>query len=126
MARIMRSESGKVRGLTRAQTVPLALSSGASIRDIAWRGPAGLAVLTGPSPQAAQVLMASVDGSTPDADTDTAEILRRRGVRVVSSPSPETSMFVQTAQGRLYELGTDGAWVEARVQRPLGAPTFAG
>ena len=126
MARIVRNVAGKVHRLTPATEVPLALPTGATIRDIAWRGPAGLAVLTGPTRQSSRVLMALVDGSTPLSDTDTADVLHRRAVRVVSSPSSDSSMFLQTPDGSLYELGADGQWVGATVRRPLQAPTFVG
>jgi len=127
VARVLRGPAGRVRGLTRAVDLPLAQDGIDEIRDVAWRSPGSLAVLTGPTPQSSQVLMALVDGSTAVADVDTtAEILRRRAERLVSSPSASTSMFLGGAEGELYELGGDGQWVEAPVLEPLMAPTFVG
>jgi hypothetical protein len=125
MARVLRGADGKVRGLTPAVAVPMARGSGDRIRDVAWRGPAGLAVLTSPTGRSSQVLMALVDGSTPPADADTAELFHGRAVRVVSSPADDTSLLLQTARGGLYELGADGQWGEARA-RSLRAPTYVG
>jgi hypothetical protein len=107
--------------------LPLAQDGVDEIRDLAWRSPGSLAVLTGPTPQSSQVLMALVDGSTAVADVDTtAEIFRRRAERLVSAPSASTSMFLGDAEGGLYELAVDGQWVEAPVLQPLLAPTFVG
>ena len=127
VARVLRGPGGRVRGLTRAVDLPLAQDGVDEIRDLAWRSPGSLAVLTGPTPQSSQVLMALVDGSTAVADVDTtAEIFRRRAERLVSAPSASTSMFLGGAEGELYELAVDGQWVEAPVLQPLLAPTFVG
>jgi hypothetical protein len=127
IARVLRGENGRVRGLTRAVELTLAQSGVDEIRDLAWRTPGSLAVLTGPTPESSQVLLALVDGSTALADVDTtAEIFRRRAVRLVASPSPGTSMFLGGPEGELYELGADGQWTEAPVRRPLLAPTYVG
>jgi hypothetical protein len=127
IARVVRGGDGKVRGLTRAVHLPVAQGGVDEIRDLAWRSPGSLAVLTGPTAQSSQVLAALVDGSTalPDVDT-TAEIFRRRAVRLVASPTAGTSMFLGTPSGGLFELGPDGQWTEASVGRPLLAATFAG
>lgn len=127
VSRVVRRANGKVRRLTRARDLPLAQRGVDEIRDIAWRSPGSLAVLTGPSPESSQVLLALVDGSTAAADVDsTAEIFRRRAVRVVTSPSPDTPVYLSTSDGRLFELAVDGGWVEALGGRALPAATFVG
>jgi hypothetical protein len=127
IARVLRGENGKVHGLTRAAELPLAQGGVDEIRDLAWRTPGSLAVLTGPTPASSQVLLALVDGSTAVADVDTtAEIFRRRAVRLVASPSPGTSVFLGGPGGELYELGSDGQWTEAPVRKPLLAPAYVG
>jgi hypothetical protein len=127
IARVLRGENGKVHGLTRAADLPLAQGGVDDIRDLAWRTPGSLAVLTGPTPASSQVLLALVDGSTAVADVDTtAEIFRRRAVRLVASPSPGTSVFLGGPGGELYELGSDGQWTEAPVRKPLLAPAYVG
>lgn len=127
IARVLRGPAGKVQGLTRAVDLPLAQGGVDEIRDLAWRSPASLAVLTGPTPESSQVLLALVDGSTALADVEsTAEIFRRRADRLVSAPSPGTPIFLGTDQGVLYELGADGQWSEAVERGPLLVPTFVG
>lgn len=127
ISRVARTPNGRVRGLTRAVELPLAQGGVDEIRDIAWRSPTSVAVLTGPSPESSQVLLALVDGSTALADVDsTAEIFRRRAVRLVASPSADTPVYLGTPDGSLFELGGDGSWTEAGVRQPLLAPTFAG
>lgn len=127
VARVARTTNGQVRGLTRAVELPLIQGGVDEIRDLAWRSPGGLLVLTGPTPESSQVQLALVDGSTAVSDVDsTAEILRRRAVRLVASPAEDTPIYLGTEQGDLVELGTDGQWTEARVGGPLLAPGYAG
>ncbi|HEU4512632.1 MAG TPA: LpqB family beta-propeller domain-containing protein [Nocardioidaceae bacterium] len=127
LSRVVRTPNGRVRGLTRAVELPLAQGGVDEIRDIEWRTPGSVAVLTGPSPETSQVLLALVDGSTALADVDsTAEIFRRRAVRLVASPSTDSPIYLGTPDGALFELGGDGSWTEAEARQPLFAPTFAG
>jgi hypothetical protein len=127
VARVRRGQGGRVQGLNRAQDLPLARGGVDEIRDLAWRTPASLAVLTGPTPRTSQVLLALVDGSTASAAVDsTAEILRRRADHVAATPTTGAPVFLGTAEGDLYELSGDGQWVEAPVGGPLQAITFAG
>lgn len=126
-ARVVRGQGGRVQSLTGAVELPLAQGGVDEIRDLAWRSPSSLAVLTGPTPESSQVLLALVDGSTAAVDVErTAEIFRRRAERLVSSPSPGTPILVGTAQGVLYELGSDGQWSESTDRGTLLAPTFVG
>jgi hypothetical protein len=127
IARIKRGAGGRVLGLTPAAELPLAQEGVDEIRDLAWRSPSSLAVLSGPTPQTSQVLLALVDGSTRLAGVDpAAEILRRRAVRVVASPSSGAPVYLNTPQGQLYELSSDGHWVEVLVGGPLRSATYAG
>lgn len=127
VSRVLRTPNGRVRGLTRAVDLPLAQGGVDEIRDLAWRSPGSVAVLTGPTPESSQVLLALVDGSTKLADVDsTAEIFRRRAVRLVTSPSADSPIYLGTPQGELFELGADGSWTETDVSGPLFTPTFAG
>lgn len=131
VARVLRGEGGRVRGLTRAVRLPLAEEGVDEIRDIAWRTPGSLAVLTGPSPESSQVTLALVDGSTSAVQSETvAEIFRRRATRVVASPTSGSATYLADEQGALYELAGDGEWVEvtaSTVADPgLRAPGFAG
>lgn len=127
IARVLRNQSGRVRRLTSATELPLAQEGVDEIRDIAWRTPASLAVLTGPTPGSSQVLPALVDGSAALADLGTfEEVFRLRSDRLVASPSPGSAVYIASEKGGVYELGTDGQWVEADVREGLRAPTLAG
>jgi Lipoprotein LpqB beta-propeller domain/Sporulation and spore germination len=127
IARVRRGPGGRVQGLTRAQELPLAQDGVDEIRDLAWRSPDSLAVLTGPSPETSQVLLALVDGSTASSAVDsTAEILRRRAERIAAAPTNGAPVFLGTDDGDLYELSGDGQWIDAPVGGPLHAITFAG
>lgn len=127
VSRVMRGPGGRVRGLTRAVDLPLAQGGVDEIRDLAWRSPGSLAVLTGPTPVTSQVLLALVDGSTAAAGVDSAaEIFPRRAVRVAAAPSPGTGLYLGDRAGRVFELGGDGQWVEAELPARLRVPTFVG
>lgn len=127
VARVLRGQNGRVRGLTGAEELPLGQGGVDEVRDLAWRSPGSVAVLTGPSPESSQILLALVDGSTrsPAADS-TAEIFRRRADRLVASPSADAPLYLGTGEGGLFELAADGGWVEAVDGRQLSAATFAG
>lgn len=131
VARVLRGEGGKVRGLTRARTLPLAQPGVDEIRDVAWIGEGGLAVLTGPSPESSQVLLALLDGSASAADASSvAEIFRRRALNVVASPTPGSAVYLSDEDGALVELAGDGEWVEVTSSSVAGpglvAPGYAG
>jgi hypothetical protein len=131
LARVLRGEGGRVRGLTRAAPLPLAQAGVDEIRDLAWSGTTSLAVLTGPSPESSQVLPALVDGSAVLAEaTGTTEIFRQRAGRVVSSPVAGLATYLADGRGRLYELTGDGQWVEVSspsvVEAGLRAASYAG
>jgi len=127
ISRVLRGENGRVRGLTNSDDLPLPQEGVDEIRDIAWRSSASLAVLTGPSPESSQVLLALVDGSIADSSADAmAEIFRQRAVRVVSSPTTGSVMYLADEAGRLYEQAGDGEWVESTVRAELRAPGYAG
>lgn len=129
VSRVVRGPNGRVRGLTRAVELPLSQGGVDEIRDIAWRSPESLAVLTGPTPESSQVSLALVDGSTGLTAADTAaEILRQKAVRLVSSPAEGTPVYLATEEGQLFVLGSDGGWseVDPPGEGPLLAPSFAG
>ena len=129
VSRVVRGPNGRVRGLTRAVELPLSQGGVDEIRDIAWRSPESLAVLTGPTPESSQVSLALVDGSTGLTAADTAaEILRQKAVRLVSSPAEGAPVYLATEEGQLFVLGSDGGWseVDPPGEGPLLAPSFAG
>jgi Lipoprotein LpqB beta-propeller domain/Sporulation and spore germination len=125
-ARVRRDLQGGVVGATRARRLHLEGLPG-RIQDIAWRTPTDLAVLVAPSPGSSEVLLAKVDGSSTAAELGTdAALFRGRVVRLVSSPSTGTPLYVATSTGRLYALSARGRWKASTVKPGLGAPTFVG
>jgi hypothetical protein len=97
------------------------------IQDIAWRTPTDLAVLVAPTPGTSEVLLAKVDGSSTATELSTeAAPFRGSAVRLVTSPSRETSLYVATSDGRLYALSSRGRWQASSIKPGLRAPTFAG
>lgn len=126
LARVQRDAKGRVTGVDAAR--PLAVEgSSARILDIAWRSPAGLAVLTAPAPGSSRVLVVKVDGSStgPDLGSD-IEPFRGSAVRLVGSPSAGTPLLLGTADGRLWTLTRRGRWERTDIRPGLGAPTFVG
>lgn len=127
MMRVLRTQDGRVRGLTRPVELPLAQPGPDEIRDLAWRTPGGLAVLTTGAARSAQVLLALVDGSPalPDVDAS-ADLLRLRSRAVVAAPSSGAAVLLGGSQGELFELAGDGQWVEVPLEDGLLSPTYAG
>jgi Lipoprotein LpqB beta-propeller domain/Sporulation and spore germination len=126
LARVRRDTKGRVTGLGAAR--PLAVEgSAAPIVDIGWRSPAGLAVLTAPSPGTSQVLVVKVDGSSTSPDLGSGiEPFRGRAVRLVASPAAGTPLLLGTVDGRLWALTRRGRWERSDIRPGLEAPTFVG
>ena len=51
---------------------------------------------------------------------------RRPAVRLVTSPSPGTALYLATSTGRLYALSARGRWYDSGVAPGLRAATFVG
>jgi len=126
LARVRRDESGAVQGVTPAATVPVAGVGRDDLRDVAWRTPGSLAVLTGPTPGSSKVVVALVDGSPDLTGEESAEVFDGRAVRLVASPSPGTPLYLGTSRGQLFELATDGQWVGPRLRDPVTSPGYVG
>ncbi len=124
VARVRRDAEGGVRGVDAPRS--LAVTGGPDrIRDIGWRSPATVAVLSGPTATSSQVVAVKVDGSTSSTTTD-PQIFGQRATRLVTSPDPATSLYLQTSSGRFYTLSRTGRWVPSDISRGLRAPTFVG
>ncbi|MGH3445650.1 MAG: LpqB family beta-propeller domain-containing protein, partial [Nocardioidaceae bacterium] len=125
--RIRRDHSGRVHGLSKAVRLPLRAEHVHEIRDIAWRTPTALAVLTGPSPGSSQVLVVSVDGSEVGADVAMdAQLFADHANRLVTSPLPGAPLYIGTTDGQLFSLSPDGRWTGAGIHAGLASPTFVG
>jgi len=127
VARVMRREDGTVRGVSRVTLLPTGALGVSDIRDLAWRTPGSVALLTGPTPGLPQVVVALIDGSSArgDADVD-AEIFGDEAARIVTSPASGAPVYVGTTGRELFELTASGRWTGAGIEPGLGSPTFVG
>lgn len=127
VSRVLRDREGRVRGMTRAETLAVGPGGIGEIRDVAWRTPGSLALLTGASPRTSEVVLARVDGSSVlGGDSLDAEVFLQRAVHLVASPTPGTPLYLGTRNGRVYALASDGQWAGPVVRGGLQAPVFVG
>ena len=127
VARVLRDASGKVRRLTEAEPIPLGELDVRQIRDVAWRTPGSLALLTAPTPSTSQVLVVKVDGSSTFAEASTgAEVFSDKTNRLVTSPVLGSPLYLRSTDGVLFALASNGRWTGAGIERGLRSPTFVG
>jgi hypothetical protein len=125
VSRVRRDGKGGVQSVDPPRA--LVISGGPDrIRDIGWRSPATVAVLSGPTSDSSQVAIVKIDGSSTSATTTDPEIFRQRATELVTSPDAGTSMFVETPGGRLYSLSRTGRWQWSGISAGLHAATFVG
>ena len=127
VARVMRDESGRVRKVGPAENLPVGDIDLREIRDVAWRSPESVALLSGPETGLSQVIIASVDGSTALSDlASNPEVFRSEAARIVTSPSEGAPLYVGTISGQLFELASNGRWTGTSIGQGLSSPTFVG
>ncbi len=127
VARIMRGGDGAVRRLSPAMRLSVGALDVTEIRDLAWRTPGTVALLTGPNLGLSQVVVALIDGSSALGDvTADADVFHDKAVRIVTSPAPDAPVYVGTTDRRLYELAANGRWTGTGIERGLLSPTFVG
>ena len=131
VARVERDREGRVLRLTHARPLRLddTAGTGGSVRDVAWASPATLAVLVRPAAATSQVEVVTLDGSTASPLSSELGPLQARGVRVVSSPSRSTPLWVQTVgsgRRRLLGFSRHGGWHSSGIAPGLLAPTYVG
>ena len=127
VSRVERDAKGRVRGLLPARPLPLTGFEGDQIRDLGWRSPGSLAVLSSPSAGTSQVLVVKIDGSSTPEDLSTdAELFRDQAVRLLTSPAVGSPLYIRTATGQLFSLAATGRWTGTSIERGLSAPTFVG
>ena len=126
VARVRRDARGVVLGIDPPRSI--AVNSGSNrIRDIGWRSPATVAVLSGQSFDSSQVVVVKVDGSTSSANADTdPEIFQQRATRLVTSPDAGTLLSIETPAGVLYSVSRSGRWRPSDVAPGLRAATYVG
>ena len=126
VSRVERDTRGRVTRVGPAHPLPLRGAAG-PIVDVAWQGPATLAVLLRQGPTTSQVLLVKVDGSsTPTSLEADAELFDGRATGLVASPAPGTPLLLRTADGRLLGLSRTGRWARTAIEPGLGAATFVG
>jgi hypothetical protein len=119
--------SGRVRGLTPSERLDVSGLGIFRIRDIGWRSPGTLAVLTAPTRTTSQVLVVKIDGSsTAEESTSDAEVFRSRTRDVVTSPALSAPLYLRTPDGVFYALAATGRWTGAGIEPGLRSPTFVG
>jgi hypothetical protein len=127
VARVERDAKGRVRGLLPAVPLPLDGAESAQIRDLGWRTPGSLAVLSGPTAGTSQVLVEKIDGSSTPQDLSTdAELFRDQAVSLVTAPSIGSPLYIRTAAGQLFSLAPNGRWTGTSIEPGLRSPTFVG
>jgi hypothetical protein len=125
--RIMRNDEGDVRRLAASVELPVGAIQVNEIRDIAWRTPGSVALLTGPVPGLSQVIVTLIDGSSALGDVaSNAELFRNEARRIVTSPAPGSSLYVGTKNGQLFQLAANGRWTGTSIKGGLRSPTFVG
>ena len=125
--RVERDDVGRVRGTNPAVPLRVPDVDDARIRDVAWRTPATVAVLTRPSENTSQVLLAKVDGSSTAGEaTSDAEVFRDRTSELVTSLVSGAPFLLRTAAGDLFALASNGRWTSSGIRAGLRSPTYVG
>ena len=111
-------------------TAPRPLTATAPLTDVrglSWRDPTTVAVLTRPSRNTSEVLLAACDGSSASVGLDAAvDVLFAPGTGIAASPGGPTALVVTTADGRLEQLDEGGRWVPGGGPTGLRTPAFVG
>ena len=127
VSRIERDAKGRVRAVLPARALRLEGADASAIQDLAWRTPGSLAVLSGPTQATSQVLIVKIDGSSTPEDLSTdAELFRDQAVRLVTSPSVGSPLYIRTAGGQMFSLATSGRWTGTSIEPGLESPTYPG
>ena len=127
LSRVMRGENGSVRRVAPASLLPVGAFELDEIRDLDWRTPETVALLSGPNTGLSQVIITRIDGSSALGDVaSNPEIFRSEAHRIVTSPAEGAPLFVGTNRGQLFELASDGRWTGTGIQTGLLSPTFVG
>jgi hypothetical protein len=126
-ARIERDQTGRVRRLSSVTEIPLEPLGVRRVRDLAWRSPDTLAVLTAPSGETAQVLVVKVDGSTTPAESTTdADVFEVAANTLVTTSALGAPLYLRTPNGQMFALASNGRWTSAGIEPGLRSPTFPG
>jgi hypothetical protein len=124
VARVRRDEKGRVLGVGAARRLAID-APGGRIQDLAWRGPAALAVLVRPTATTSRLLAVELDGSSePEQDLD-VDLFAGRAVHLVSSAG-RAPLLVGGADGRFFGLSQGAHWKRVQIKAGLRALTYPG
>ena len=123
--RIQHEESGRVLGVTDTQRLAVQSQGGSPrLRDLAWRSPTTVSVLSDINDDLSQVRTVSVDGAPGTVATGGSNLLRGAMRDLVSSPVTGTAVLA--VGGRVVvDLSTPGR-VVPELPEGLTAVTYAG
>jgi hypothetical protein len=123
VSRVVRSEAGL--RATRARTILEGVGEQLQLRDLTWRSPTDVAVLSSFPDQLSEVRTFSVDGSPVTREGDSVtELIRDDITRIAGSPVPDTPLWVVPADGTAFQLAPE---VEAGVpQFGIESLTYVG
>lgn len=124
VARVQRDSSGRVLGVGAVRRLSVT-APGGRIQDVAWRGPAALAVLVRPTPDTSRLVAAELDGSSDRNQDLDVDLFAGRAVRLVSSAG-RAPLVVGSADGRFYELSQGAHWRRVPIKAGLRALTYPG
>jgi hypothetical protein len=110
-SRVLHDDSGRVVGATRARRLAYEPDASGQVRDIAWRTPTAVSVLSGINEDLSQVRTVSVDGAPGELTTTGSGRVRGAFRRLVGSP-------VEGAQ--VYAVAGDEVIDLTAPTRPLG------
>ena len=126
MMRVVRQASGAPVRLTppRRLSTPQPLLG---VRDLGWRDPTTIAVLTRPSRNTTEVVLASPDGSSGPLSLDSVlDVLFEPGLSLAASPATPPALMVAARDGGVHALDVQGRWDLDVVPSGLRLPAFVG
>ena len=124
--RVVRRGAGAPVRLTQAEPLPTAEPL-REVRELGWRDPTTVAVLTRPNATTSRVVLVACDGSSRLASFDGAvDVLFDTGLGLAASPGEPTALVVGTRSGRLHALDLQGRWEFDTVEAGIRAPAFVG
>jgi hypothetical protein len=96
--RIRHDQAGTVLGFTPVQDLPLPAEGSPRIRDIGWRSPTSISVLSDINDDLSQVRTVSVDGAPGEIVTGGLTRLRGRARMLVSAPVDGSEVFARAGR----------------------------
>jgi hypothetical protein len=124
-ARVQHGESGRVVGIQPAVELAVPDEGSPRIRDVAWRSPTAVSVLSDITDDLAQIRTVSVDGGPGEVATEGATRLRGRNRRLVMMPMEGSEAFAIAGRRQVTDVTTPERSV-GPLPEGLTALTYAG